>query len=112
MPQRAKTLQQREPRKAWAHNESAPKRLRGRALQKLRTQVLWEHRYECAECKRLGYVTTGRVEMDHIRPLSQGGTDDVSNLRPLCIEHHREKTRREAKLGRAKGRQGAKVAGG
>jgi 5-methylcytosine-specific restriction endonuclease McrA len=31
-------------------------------------------------------------ELDHIMPLSQGGTDARHNLRGLCIEHHSAKS--------------------
>lgn len=34
-------------------------------------------------------------EIDHIRPLSQGGTDDPSNMQLLTIEQHRAKTASE-----------------
>lgn len=34
-------------------------------------------------------------EIDHIIPLSQGGTDDPSNMQLLTIEQHKEKTARE-----------------
>lgn len=38
--------------------------------------------------------TTG-LEVDHIRPLSHGGTNHPSNLRVLCGLHHRQKTARQ-----------------
>lgn len=31
-------------------------------------------------------------EIDHIKPVSEGGTDDISNLRPLHWENHGRKT--------------------
>lgn len=33
-------------------------------------------------------------EADHIVPLSEGGTNDLSNYRTLCVGCHREQTRR------------------
>ncbi|MFC5046383.1 HNH endonuclease signature motif containing protein [Aquimarina hainanensis] len=34
-------------------------------------------------------------EIDHIKPLSEGGTDDPSNMQLLTIEQHKRKTARE-----------------
>jgi 5-methylcytosine-specific restriction protein A len=35
-------------------------------------------------------------DVDHLIPLSRGGTDDIENLRLLCTWHHKQKTQREA----------------
>tara|TARA_R110002111_G_scaffold262735_1_gene340534 strand:- start:1221 stop:1901 length:681 start_codon:yes stop_codon:yes gene_type:complete len=34
-------------------------------------------------------------EIDHIKPLSEGGTDDPSNMQLLTVEQHKRKTSRE-----------------
>ena|SRR5437868_8021469 len=40
-----------------------------------------------------GQRCTGTAdEVDHILEFADGGTDDDSNLRSLCIDHHRRKT--------------------
>jgi hypothetical protein len=36
------------------------------------------------------------TEVDHVIPRQEGGTDDRSNLQPLCHDHHSAKTMREA----------------
>lgn len=36
------------------------------------------------------------ADVDHIKPLSHGGTDDLSNLQLLCLWHHKQKTAKEA----------------
>jgi 5-methylcytosine-specific restriction protein A len=50
----------------------------------------------CAECNRQGLVGNGD-ELDHIVPLWSGGSNSLSNLQWLCIEHHIAKTKEEAK---------------
>lgn len=35
------------------------------------------------------------TEVDHIVPLAEGGTHDLSNLALLCKEHHRAKSKAE-----------------
>lgn len=40
-------------------------------------------------------------EVDHIVPVSLGGTGDPANLRSLCREHHKEETRRLRREGKA-----------
>lgn len=55
---------------------------------KLRSQPFCEH----PDCHLLA------DEVDHITPISQGGDEwEWTNLASICITHHREKTRREAR---------------
>jgi len=46
-----------------------------------------------ASIKRGDYGTTGTQgwEIDHINPVSNGGTDDLGNLQPLHWENNRHK---------------------
>ena len=41
----------------------------------------------------------GDLEVDHIIPLSEGGTNDLDNLITRCRRHHAEKTARERRKG-------------
>ena len=43
----------------------------------------------CKECVAQGY-TTPAIDVHHIIPLSEGGTDDKANLRGLCKMHHNQ----------------------
>jgi 5-methylcytosine-specific restriction endonuclease McrA len=51
----------------------------------------------CVECLARG-KSIPATEVDHIKPLSQGGDKwDPSNHQALCKSHHSRKTRREGK---------------
>ena len=41
----------------------------------------------CEQCKTRGKYTIA-TEVHHIKPLSEGGTNDVGNLMPLCKSCH------------------------
>jgi 5-methylcytosine-specific restriction protein A len=63
-------------------------RTRGRAWMEIRKRVLDDEPL-CRECDRPATV------IDHIKALTNGGTDDRENLQPLCDECHEIKTRRD-----------------
>jgi 5-methylcytosine-specific restriction enzyme A len=65
-------------------------RISGRALQALRNRILSDEPL-CRSCTGKGRVTAA-TEIDHIIPLSKGGTYDDDNLQPLCTECHKVKT--------------------
>jgi 5-methylcytosine-specific restriction endonuclease McrA len=74
----------------------ATERIRGRAWMKTRERVALAHDYRCAGC---GCVwVPSRDQIDHAVPLEQGGSNDDSNLRPLCDDCHKAKTADEARL--------------
>lgn len=51
-----------------------------------RREVLLRDNYQCQTC---GAVVTGRqAHVDHIVPKSNGGSDEVGNLRTLCVSCH------------------------
>ena len=78
---------------AWS-KLSRHKRGYGAAHVKRRAYLL-AHEPLCRECIRQGNTTLATI-CDHIIPKSQGGTDDMNNLQPLCTDCHDEKTARES----------------
>ena len=63
-----------------------------RDWQLLRLIVRRRDGWRCKACSRLG----GRLEVDHIVPVSQGGAElDPLNLRTLCRECHLKKSAKE-----------------
>lgn len=65
----------------------------GRAWKRIRDRHIATHPL-CEMCKRQGRITPAE-EVHHIKPLSQGGTHDDSNLMSLCKECHSRITARE-----------------
>ncbi|MGV8637612.1 HNH endonuclease, partial [Pseudomonas aeruginosa] len=63
--------------KAWGNGRG------GRPWRRKRERILKRDGYmcQCSECKGMKRIAT---EVDHIIPLSQGGTDDDSNLMAIA----------------------------
>lgn len=80
----------------WKDNKHRHKRVRGRRGQANRMAVLKRDKGLCVKCLEAGR-TVAATEVDHIIPLSQGGTDEVSNKQSLCHECHLEKTTQDRK---------------
>ena len=54
-------------------------------------EITWN--YQCAVCSKTDYL-----EMHHIIPKAEGGTDDYDNLILLCPAHHQEMHNRDSQL--------------
>jgi len=91
---RVKQLQEEKEREAQAARQRAVKR---ELIAKRRSQFASQHEalclrlltvkpYECATCGGQDDLT-----IDHIVPLSKGGTDDLGNLQFLCRKHNSQK---------------------
>ena len=63
---------------------------RGRAWMAKRLRVALAYNYICAHCPRVWQPH--RDHIDHIVPREQGGSNDESNLQPLCLECHQAKS--------------------
>jgi len=87
------------PGKAWHKAPGKPSR-GGRAWQRLRALVMARDGYlcQCEACQQR-LIPLVAHEVDHIRPLAEGGTDDLDNLRAINRDCHRVKTQQEAKNG-------------
>lgn len=84
-PTRVKTLEAKA---------GSTERVRGRAWMTTRQRVALAYGYRCAAC---GCVwVSSRDQIDHIVPLEQGGSNEDSNLHPLCDDCHKAKTAGEA----------------
>jgi 5-methylcytosine-specific restriction protein A len=73
-----------------------------RRWEKIRAAVLAEQPL-CFSCEEQGWIAEA-TEVDHVIPLSRGGTHDRNNLRPMCRSCHSRKTAREdGGFGRGRG---------
>lgn len=80
--------------KPWARREGAPDlRKRGRAGQRERAEVLAEEPL-CRSCLAKG-LTAASTKVDHIVPLSEGGSDVRPNKQGLCDPCHDAKSAAE-----------------
>jgi len=86
------------PKKAWAGSNRKDKtRLSGWAQQRRARMILVKHRGICHVCGE-----GGADEADHVEPLSEGGKDDETNMRPIhSVPCHRDKTAEEARRARS-----------
>lgn len=62
-----------------------------------KSAVIKRNGFVCRLCRNSGWG----MEIDHIVPVSLGGTDDLENLRVLCRTCHAEETLRLRALGPA-----------
>lgn len=66
------------------------RRLRGRAGQRARAEVMADEPF-CRLCLEDGKHVRSEV-VDHIKPLARGGSDERRNKQALCRRHHDEKS--------------------
>lgn len=67
------------------------KRPRGRMGAAQRARRL-EAEPNCRDCFEFGGIIRKAVEVDHIIPISRGGSDDDDNVRCLCASCHQNRT--------------------
>lgn len=82
------------PREPWERRVTyRDRRVRGRAGQRMRAEVLAEEPF-CRMCLAEGRRVQA-TEVDHIVPLAAGGGEERSNRQALCRPHHEAKSKRE-----------------
>jgi 5-methylcytosine-specific restriction protein A len=86
--------------RGWAASRRGSRHERGygSAWVQLRARVLAREPL-CRICRAAGRAVIAAT-VDHIVPKHLGGTDDESNLQPLCWPCHRAKTAREGRRAR------------
>jgi|JFJP01.1.fsa_nt_gi 5-methylcytosine-specific restriction endonuclease McrA len=57
----------------------------------VRKYVFDRNNYQCQSCYKID-LTAKNLQVDHIIPLAQGGSHDVSNLQTLCAKCNRAKS--------------------
>jgi 5-methylcytosine-specific restriction enzyme A len=77
----------------WNHDKTAHQRGYGAAWQHLREAILRREPL-CRVCDQAGRTTIA-TQVDHILGKARGGTDDESNLQPICSACHNAKTATE-----------------
>lgn len=81
---------------AWQGARTASSRRTGNRRWKVqRAKALQRDGHTCQV--RGPRCTVGATEVDHIVPVSAGGTDDLSNLQSVCRADHNAKTQAEAR---------------
>lgn len=84
---------------------SQARRPRTAQVRRERQLVLVRDSYRC-QLRLPGCFITGDID-DHIVPLAEGGTDDLSNRHCVCSSCHEQKTREERRRGQQRRRDRA-----
>ncbi len=58
-----------------------------RLWKRIASQIFSRDGYKCAYCG----ITGGKLEVDHVVPISKGGSNDLSNLTTACQKCNRQK---------------------
>ena len=82
------TEQEKKLVKKWAKKEIIERRRSDFAKERDRLMLALIERdgYECTECEEVDSLS-----IDHIIPLSKGGSDELDNLQLLCKKHNSSK---------------------
>jgi 5-methylcytosine-specific restriction protein A len=81
---------------AWRNGVSRTTAAEWKRLHRLAKQRL---SYWCAQCGAEPVIGRDSLELDHVVPVAEGGTDALDNLQWLCPLCHAKKSRRESVRG-------------
>lgn len=81
-----------------AKSRSQQARIRGSSWMTIRSRILARDGGMCQACKREGRVTLAS-EVDHVKRLEDGGSNDDANLESICTPCHKAKTAAENRGG-------------
>lgn len=85
--------------KAWSYRATKVKRMSSAQWSKVRDKIMRRDQWLCQTCLSNGRLTEAK-EVDHVKPLSLGGTDAADNLQALCKQCHGRKTAKESAAAR------------
>jgi 5-methylcytosine-specific restriction protein A len=68
----------------------------GAEWERQRARALRRDGWRCVLCQARGYVALA-TQVDHIRPLAEGGTHALENLRSVCTTCHLERHRQDGR---------------
>lgn len=85
-------------RKPWQQTKDLRKGFRGAKRMEAKKRILERDGYVCQN-PQCGCLLEGMKDsiLDHIIPLSRGGTHDDENLQSLCLDCSRKKTHKESR---------------
>ena len=87
--------------KAWDHKgKTRHERGYGSDWDKVRKDALIRDDYLCQVCLKKK-IYTRATEVDHIKPKSKGGTNNLINLMSICNKCHKIKTQKESEESRS-----------
>jgi 5-methylcytosine-specific restriction enzyme A len=90
--------------RSWSRPPAANLYAYGFGWQVIRKQVLVRDGYQCQ--LRYADICVGRAsQVDHIVQPEAGGTNDLSNLRAVCVKCHRRRTGQQGALAKQRAAQ-------
>lgn len=81
-------------KQGWHTNKHRSKRMSARPWRRKRQIVIRSDKGLCRPCSKQGVMTVFN-DVDHIVPVSKGGSNEIENLQCICTKCHNKKTAKE-----------------